>query len=211
MANPVDIEVVEAIGEALAADDIWDKVQGFAQARCRIMRGLGMDIDHEMPGRLVDDAVKDTALGDLTWDPKLCMFSTHLCAVVARRTWKMIARHKKFPHESISRGDARAHAVALEASLAADSDNAEDRLARKDTSNKLFEALLQAADDAGDQTVGLILLAFKDEVYARPDVAAYTSISVEEYDAGLKRMRRLLQKLPEELRDDAQEVMRGVG
>lgn len=206
--KPIDVDVLDAIHAALTRD-AWAKVWKFARGHCEALAGAGIHVDDDVVDDMVADAIHDTAFGTVTWDPSLCMLTTHLCNVIKRRVWLRVARERQFPHERMTAGDVRAEAVTREASLTAPPADTEEELGRREVAAQLREALWSAACEAGDETLQLLLTAYDDEVYARKDVVEYLGLTVDAYRAAVKRLRRMLDQLPEELRLAARHAMRG--
>ena len=98
-------ELFRAIEEALEDPATLRIALGYAAKRCEMLRLAGIATDKDLQARLVEDAIADTAIGRLTWDPSTKKLSTHLYWAIKGRTFQMLDRQAQRPHLSLERGD----------------------------------------------------------------------------------------------------------
>jgi hypothetical protein len=140
---------------------------------------------------LVADALGDTLMGVLPWDPGTCSLLTHIKEAVARRAASHRRRARRFPHQSLDAG-------AVHGGLAV----------RREAERVLLERwpdprdAAQAADDldelrqlaAGDPEV-LAYLEARAQGVSRAELMRRTGLSLDAYRRVRRRVQRWIDRL----------------
>lgn len=172
--------------EEQCTDEMLACVRRYAARRAH---GVGHINDDYYAGELVQDALTDTTLGALRWDPSAKTLERHLQDVIKMRTNYDRKHARRFPHESIDVLDpdgesatmAEVEAALLERSYEAPADT--ERLAK----------LRQLA--VGDRTVVRLLDALARGATTKDDVLHLTELSSVAYDNARRRLHRLVTQL----------------
>jgi len=90
----------------------------FARARARFVSRAGGRTDDLYVSELVHDALTDTLLGVLAWDPTAISLETHVFGTIRFRTKNDRIRALRFRHQSIDAADAGGVMCEVEATLA---------------------------------------------------------------------------------------------
>lgn len=139
---------------------------------------------------LVFDALGDTRLGVLRWDPTRCSLEQHLVRVIQSRTFKEASRAKRIHH--IAMGDdteASRHAEQDASSAVVDPEYPIVRIHAR-------EALAQLRRLAeGDKDILRILDAFAAGAQTREDVLALAKMKAHTYHKAHIRLMRIIRNL----------------
>src|SRR5262249_4911115 len=145
-------------------------------------------------GELVQDALADTMIGVLRWDPSAKTLQQHIRDVIKMRTHYDRKRAQRFPHESLDMLDADGETATMaevEAVFLERSPEALDESVRL-TAERLAK-LRQLA--TGDRTVIRLLDALARGVTDKADVVRVAELSSAAYDNARRRLRRLVIQL----------------
>jgi hypothetical protein len=189
-------EWIEAF-EAQTNDELYERLKRFAGLRGRMVAHSGKHVDQFYVEELVQDALDDTFLGVLRWDPSRCSLELHLRGAIKSRSRHHFNhatdyRHARIDPETGSRGTM----AEIESSLASDAD------ARQAVSAITDEVLEQLRVLAGrDVEVVQLVDVYKARVWKKVDVMEETGWSSKRYEAVRKRLIRLVKQLPTEVRD----------
>jgi len=186
--------------ESALTPNVVTKVKRFAYRRYMMLKRAGVQVDEGFPNQIYADVVTDTTIGRLTWRTERTKLSIHLCGAIKSRTHQMLLRHQRHQHLSLSGRpqdildfEPTESAVETEASLAKAIDF-EQHFAEKDRLERV-RAIVRAECVRRDDHVAVKLLdALVLDFGARRDLSAI-GISEKQYDAGRKRLERLLQRL----------------
>jgi len=110
-------EWIEAF-ENQNTDDMRKRALRFARSRARFVARAGGRGDELYVSELVHDALTDTLLGVLTWDPAAVPLETHVFGTIRCRTKNDRIRALRFRHQSIDAADAGGVMCEVEATLA---------------------------------------------------------------------------------------------
>lgn len=226
LSNDQDEVPLSDIQDAVTAqytDDVKREAERYAKDRALRMRRAGIPIPAALDDyakELVHDAMVSIWIGARAWNPSIPLLP-HLCLLVKDRTWREIQRAER--HRRISfdlaandRDDARdddEHAIQappgvgddVEAALVASrGDITTIRFAR--IAREVVDALRQLSTE--DDTVRRVLAAWELGFFERDAVLAITKLDEDAYDAARKRIRRLAQRLPPDLREAALDLLR---
>jgi hypothetical protein len=177
--------------EAQCTEEMLQLARRYASRRAR---GVGYVNDDYHASELVQDALTDTTIGVLRWDPSVKPLQQHIHDVIKVRTNHDRKRAQRFPHESIDVLDSDGEATTLaevEATLLERSTEppddpvalAAERLAK----------LRQLA--AGDRTVLRLINAFARGADSKADALRVAELSSVAYDNARRRLRRLVTQL----------------
>jgi len=189
-------EWIEAF-EAQANDKLYERLKRSAGLRGRMVAHSGRHVDQFYVEELVQDALDDTFMGVLRWEPAQCSLELHLRGAIKSRS-----RHD-FKHASDYRSarldpdnDSRGTMVEVERSLAREAD------ARNALATITDDVLDQLRTLAGrDQEVVQLVEVYKTRIWKKVDVMTETGWSSKRYEAARKRLIRLVKQLPTEVRD----------
>lgn len=182
---------------------LGEKVAAFAKRRARYVEGKTRILDPNLARELYQDAITDTWTGDVSWDPQRAPLELHLKGVIKSRTSAMMKRADRFDHVST-----HIPSVVLEREV---SEAMEEQRAGHDGRDlagfidELIEALLLLA--TGDDEVLQLLGCFGRGLSDRRAVMHETGMSSTAYHNARRRMLRLVERLPQDVRDTAIETM----
>lgn len=115
--NPTE-EWIEAF-DRQNTDDMRMRATRFARSRARFVARAGGRADDLYIAELVHDALADTLLGVLTWDPAVVSLEVHVFGAIRSRTKNDRLRALRFRHHSLDAGDTSGVMCEVESSLAA--------------------------------------------------------------------------------------------
>ncbi|HEY6040090.1 MAG TPA: hypothetical protein VIV58_37665 [Kofleriaceae bacterium] len=189
-------EWIEAF-EAQATEDLYLRLKRYARARARLVAHAGRPIDQQYTNDLVQDAIGDTFDGVLAWDPERVTLERHLQCAIHSRTRHDYVHAIRFRQERIDPGaqGGRKTLAEVETTLARARGEPEDAGAR------VLAELSQLA--ARDPDVIEMLRLFGDQVIKKEDIVRETGWNTKRYQATRKRMLRLVQQLPNDVREAA--------
>jgi len=102
---------------------------------------------------------------------------------------------------------ARRFPATVDASEVADATDIEAQTIRKDVACKVVSTLRSLATSRDDALLLRVLDVYADGATERRDVAAELGITERQYDNARDRLERLITRIPDELRTDAEDVM----
>ena len=186
-------EWIEAF-EAQATDDLYLRVKRYARARARLVAHAGRAIDDQYANDLVQDAIGDTFDGVLAWDPERVTLERHLQCAIHSRTRHEYVHAIRFRQERIDLGGKKTLAE-VETTLA------RARGEPEDTGARVLAELRRLA--VRDPDVIEMLRLFGEQVIKKDDIVRETGWNTKRYQATRKRMLRLVQQLPNDVREAA--------
>ena len=178
---------------AQATQDMMDDVYGYVARRATW-------IEHQQgrraPGlirEMIQDAIGDTFAGIVTWDPSRCSLALHLKSVIRSRLSHEFDRAEHFEHVTDA-AEADVHEVMAVNSATTDpifEKYAED-----------FEAHLRGLA-ADDQPVLVLIDTYLGGLTERAQICRATGMTKSVYHNAHRRLKRLADNLPEQLRSAA--------
>jgi hypothetical protein len=186
-------EWIEAF-EAQATDELYQRVKRYARVRARLVAYGGRVVDELYINDLVQDAIGDTFDGVLAWDPERVTLERHLQCAIHSRTRHDYVHALRFRQERIDTG-ARKTLAEVEVTLARTRGDPDD------SGERVIAELHQLA--ARDPDVIEMLRLFGDQVIKKDDIVRETGWNTKRYQATRKRMLRLVQQLPNDVREAA--------
>ena len=186
-------EWIEAF-EAQATDDLYLRLKRYARARARLVAHAGRPIDAQYANDLVQDAIGDTFDGLLAWDPERVTLERHLQCAIHSRTRHDYVHAIRFRQERIDLGG-RKVLTEVETTLA------RARGEPEETGARVLAELSQLA--VRDPDVIEMLRLFGEQVIKKDDIVRETGWNTKRYQATRKRMLRLVQQLPNDVREAA--------
>jgi hypothetical protein len=161
-------------------------------ARRKIL-GMHKHSTHSQHAReLALNALTDTLLGEVRWDPATTTLTDHLCDVIKRRASAEWDRARRLPHTSLDTvtndGASSVHAEVEQAMR----EHLPDARAREEAADSLA-LLYQRA--AGDAEV-LALISAKAHGASRAEIMRVTGFSLEQYRAVRRRLNRMIAEFP---------------
>jgi hypothetical protein len=195
--------------EAQCTTELYKRLKRYAARRARGVAKAGAAADDYYLRELVQDALADTALGVLRWDPGAKSLEAHVRDAIAARAHHDRRHARRFPHESVDvlAADAPPTTMAeIEASLHQQTDEAEaDPYAR---AAEVIAKLRTLA--AQDQEVLLLLDAFAAGARDRKRVMEITGFSSAAYRNARSRLARLVAQLSQDDGPRRQETPEGI-
>ena len=193
----------EAAFLAQLTHDLADSVAAFAKKRASWLLAKTKRKDDYLWRELYQDAITDTWTGEVTWDPHKAPLDLHLKRVIRSRT-SMAMRHlTQFPRVS-------AHAPKLDLEHEMSEAMAANRACERGVDLRTYvddviDALYQLA--AGDQAVVQLLDCYGRGLLDRRDILRATGMSAATHHNAKRRLLRLVERLPHDLRDEAIRAM----
>jgi hypothetical protein len=193
----------EAAYLAQLTDALAASVGAFAKKRASWLEGKTKRKDNYLWRELLQDALTDTWLGDVTWDPAKAPLDLHLKRVIRSRTSMTMKHLTRFPRVA-------AHAPRLdlerEMSDAMEAERAAGHAADLGSFiDGVVGTLYMLA--AEDDDVLRILDCFGEGLVDRRDILRATSMTTTTYHNARRRLLALVERLPKNLRDEAVHVM----
>jgi len=199
-------------GREVVRDDQW--LAAFARQATAALRRRALNVARgcihkiEMSGGhvvssqaedLVDDALADTWLGRLSWDPVKRDLMAHITSTVESHARHERKKAKKFPAASLDAFDEddeddRAAAVWSEAEEALAANAPATNLTEMMCAIDVFDRVRALA--AGDLEVLTLLDAMRAGAFERADLMQATGMSPRRYESARRRLDTLLRKLP---------------
>lgn len=189
--------------------EVRERAYKYARKRVDLLARCGLPIERSLAKHLMTDALGDTYMGDVDWQPSCCDLYMHLRSVIRYRTKDMLARARRLPHVRFGGvfDDEAGDRVEVEASGQMLGEDAETRTLNTDLVTRIAALLYQSAETANDQVVAQVLDAYADGVTGRAEVAERVGISRAQYDNARLRINTLLKRLPEQLSAEAEETL----
>jgi hypothetical protein len=185
--------------KAQLTKDLLDEVIVYAKRRALwVQRATGTD-DPQLAETLLQDALGDTVLGEVTWDPQNAPLVLHLKGIIRGKTSHMMQHAARFPSVWITAPNIQLEQEVSDAIEAERNTNGESDLTTY--VNRTITALRNLAD--GDADVLALLGAFGQGAIERRDVLRVTELTRSTYHNAMKRLLRLVEQLPAELRNSA--------
>jgi hypothetical protein len=160
----------------------------------RRAHGVGHGSDDYYANELVQDALADTTIGVLHWDPNVKTLQRHIHDVVKMRTNYDRKRARRFPHESIDALTPDGEAATMAEVDAALLERAPDALG--DSAALAAERVAKLRQlTPGDRPVTRLLDALASGATRKADVMRVAELSSVAYDNARRRLRRLVSQL----------------
>jgi hypothetical protein len=188
-----------------ATEELRRAALRYARQRAALVRRSGRRIDNLYVRELVQDALADTWMGTVSWDPARCSLLDHVRGVIRSRSWKDAIGARRSPHFSLD---------GPKASLALQAEGAQQHATQGNLSPIMIAALTTAvvtdlrrlAD--GDTAATAILGAWAAGHVERHEVVAHTGLGEKDYKTARARLTYLVMSLPQSLRDAAKSLLR---
>ncbi len=162
----------------------------FARTRALAVAGTGRKVDDYYARELVLDALGDTWLGAVRWDPTKCSLGYHLVRTIEGRSDKHRQHAIKRPHDTLGDGSAASENAESDASeLIVDDQVALTRVHAAETMAQI-RALAER-----DQPVLRILDAYDAGFTTKEDVLAHARMKSRTYHNAYGRLRRIVRHL----------------
>jgi len=187
---------------AQLTNELTDTVLAYASQRAKwIARKLGKQ-DPQLAEELTQDALGDTWAGVCKWNPDDLPLAVHLTGVIRGRTARMMEHDEKFRGELMTADD-----LGLESEVSAALD-AERTGSASDLSTHVDETIGALRALAADDSEVLALLdAYGRGAIDRREVMRVTGMASKTYHNAVRRMLRLVERLPAETREAAIRAM----
>jgi hypothetical protein len=181
---------------AQCTPDMMDDVTAYATKHASwIDHRTGLH-DPDRVEDLVHDALTDTFARTVAWEPSRCSLALHLKSVIRSRVTHELERAEQFEHIDV--GTAREEDVssAMAATARSTTGGDLDRFADE------FERRLRELA-AGDDGVLVLIELYREGVTEKREVCLHAKMKAADYHNAHRRLKRLVEKLPENLRTAA--------
>ncbi|MEJ7598477.1 MAG: hypothetical protein WKG01_11255 [Kofleriaceae bacterium] len=189
-----DARAWRAAFNSQATDDMMDDVAAYAAFRARLHWGGRRDAGYYE--ELGMDALGDTFAGIVTWDPARCPLALHLKSVIRSRLSHQIERDEACQHVDIDDISEEAVSTAMERTTPRTS------AAELASFGTEFVARLRVVAGADEPVLRLIDL-YMNGVTERRDVCRIGGMTARTYHNAHRRLKRMVENLPENLRTAA--------
>lgn len=202
--------------EEIARDSAWeeaylaqlthelaDSVAAFAKKRAEWINKKQKRKDEQLWRELFQDALTDTWIGTVTWDPHKAPLDLHLKRVIRSRTAMTMKHLTRFPQVTT-------YGAKLDLELQMSESMAADRACERgnDLSSYVDDVVAELYMLAsGDDAVTKILDCFGDGLLERADIMRATGLARSTYHDARRRLLALVERLPQDLRDEAIRAM----
>lgn len=194
--------------EKQAKRDELEGVYRYAAARVPMVARAGGRSDSVYAEELVQDALGDTLMGVVRWEPEKRTLAQHLMRTIRGRTKNEALHLRQFQHHSfLDRDDDEASEmdpVAEEAALIVEDPRPATPFQRAIAADVMAALRKHAAEDSG---VLKMLVAYEEGASTREDVMRMTGMLASTYRNARRRLATLVAKLPTTLRLAAREAM----
>lgn len=195
-ANEHKARLWRAAFNAQCTPDMMDDVTSYAAKHASWIENRTGLRDPDRVEDLVHDAITDTFAGTVAWEPSRCSLALHLKSVIRSRVTHELERAEQFEH------------VAIGSVHEEDVSNAMAATARSTTGGELdryaddFERRLRDLAAGDDGALALIEL-YRQGVTEKREVCLLAKMKAADYHNAHRRLKRLVEKLPENLRTAA--------
>jgi hypothetical protein len=162
----------------------------FARTRALAVAATGKKVDDYYARGLVLDALGDTWLGVVRWDPSKCNLGYHIYRTIDRRSEKHRKHAEDFPHDSL--GDATDESHFAECDASERVGDPERPIKRLHASETLAQIRALAARD---QPLLRILDAYDAGCETKDEVLAHAKMRDATYHKAYIRLRRIVRHL----------------
>lgn len=200
-ATTVHTPAWEDAFEAQLTGEMTASVMIYAKKRAEWIQRITRRHDDYLARELYQDAITDTWLGDVTWDPAKVPLELHLKRTIRSRSATRVEHLVQFPEDRVGKlkldmetkmSDALEVQQATDLTLTSYID---------DIVGRLYEL---AGDDA---EVVQILDCFANDQIERRDIMRATGLDRLAYHNARRRLVRLVENLPNDLREQAIRAM----
>jgi hypothetical protein len=210
---PPGPEVLDRLHLELTAH-LLERVKHYARQRVGAKRVAGIpcfdpDVEAE---HMATEAATLTILGHRTWNPSVPLFQ-HLCGVVRSVSAEAVEHHNRLHTDTLGRlslEDSHGDDAKLDLQLARDHGSEHTQRPKRaatlaDARDHLVESLRIMS--RGDDHVTMLLDAYQSGCEERADVLDCTGMSADEYRNARRRLDRLVDALPETIKDGAVDAL----
>ena len=184
---------VQLTGEMVAS------VMIYAKKRAEWIQRITKRHDNYLARELYQDAVSDTWLGDVKWDPAKVPLELHLKRTIRSRSAARVEHLVQFPEDRV-----RTLKLEMETKMS----DAMEVGQSNDVSSYVDDVVAKLYDRArGDTEVIQILDCFAVDQVDRRDIMRVTRMDRVTYHNARRRMVRLVEDLPNDLRERALRAM----
>ncbi len=191
--------------EEQATNKAMAGVHTYAGKLARMIERATRRRDALIARELVLDAMSDTFAGIVKWDPAKASLASHLCRVIRSRTAHELDRAGTFVHLSLDDHDASVDALNHEASSALGVENeSPERRRTAANARQVLDGIRKLA--GGDKLVLQLLDAYDAGATERHEIVQLTGMKTTAYHNVRRRVHRLADKLPDDVRDAIVEI-----
>ena len=190
--------------ESQATKPILERLNRIARARLGIYAGGKHRVHDSAVDEIVIGVLGDTWNGTLAWDPERRSLFLHLRDAIKYRVRDQARLTRHRAHDGLEEGDGE-RSLAERAAAGAVLPTATDDDAKVQALGEFVDSTLDALRPLAvrDREVTALLDALARRVVDRHDLLEETGMTVVEYNNAWRRLARLADELPAQLRDDA--------
>lgn len=177
---------------------LTDDVHAYAVSRAKWVHRHSATVDPRLADELTQDALGDTFLGVVVWNPAKEPLALHLKGVIRGRTARLLEHEARFPGKQLTADNVDLEREVSEALAGERSNSVEDLTAHVDRTIRELRSLAE-----GDGDVLALLDAYGQGAIDRRDVMRVTGMTAKKYHNAVRRMLRLVERLPTEVRQAA--------
>ena len=162
----------------------------FARTRAFAVAACGRKVDDYYARELVLDALGDTWLGVVRWEPEKCTLAHHLVRTIEGRSDKHRKQALARPHDAIGDDTATSRIAEVDASELTGDDQAAVNRVRKSETMAQVRALA-----AKDKDVLRVLAAYDAGCETKVEVLAHARMKSRTYHNAYGRLRRIVRHM----------------
>ena len=173
--------------------EMMDEVTAYAAKHASWIEHRTGRRDPDLVEELVQDALADTFACVVTWDPNRCPLALHLKSVIHSRVTHELERAENFEHVAIEAAAEDDVSAAMASSAAPTTGFELDRYVEE------FDRRMRKLA-AGDDGVLKLMELYREGITEKRDVCRVGQMKAADYHNAHRRLKRLIKKLPENLR-----------
>lgn len=217
---------LERVRRALAAQDndaFRKRALRYAQQRARWLRNKGAAIHtlgkaRGVPSReateLLHDAIADTWLGHVTWNPETRTLLQHVCVAIKRMTYKQTTHVRAHPHHPLDIrdvGDPLDDGSELEAAILDSARRERVGVVETWRVDGTLQVLLEDVERRceNDLQVRALVSCLRSQTFERLDICKQTGLTFRAYAAARHRLFRLMRRSSPERLELVRDMLRG--
>lgn len=191
--------------EEQTTPEVLNEVRRYAQACERRLRNAGRPVSDTCARELVDDVHADTRVGILRWDPARKLVD-HLRSEIRKRTWQELRRARRVSIVSLQVDNDEAMSPQVERALAHATQSDCNPLTLHVMTATVCLQLRRLAPR--DLEIAAVVACWEDGAVEQREILSRTGLTEAIFECVRKRIRNAILKLPIELCESAQDLLR---
>lgn len=192
--------------EEQTTPELLNQLRRYAQVCERKVRHAGQPVPDTYARELVDDVHADTRIGVLPWDPARSLVD-HLRNEIKRRTWQEIRRARRVAIVSL-------HEAANDEAMSPQVERALARAPQSDCNPLTLYVMAATVCQQlrrlvpRDLEIAAVVTCWEEGSVEQSEILRRTSLTKAAFECVRQRLRNTIRKLPTELRESAQDLLR---